>query len=242
MSMGFSDDLVAVPRRIICSVEGKPFTGKTHFSLTAPEPILFFNVDLGTEGVVHKFQKGMGGKAGKQILVHNVQVPKLVSTDKDRYTILWKETKDRIKRACDLSKGTMVLDTETEVNELARLAHFGKTAQVMPHQYGEVNRELRDLMDEIFGSKLSCIFIRKMKPKWVGGNRTSEYEGSGWSDMEYKCQVNLTMYREDTEHGPEFSALIKKCRQNPSVNDRLLVGPMNDFGFLLNLVHGVEKE
>jgi hypothetical protein len=55
-SLGFSDAVVETPYRLIASVSGKEKTGKTHFALTAPEPIIFFNIDVGTEGVVGKFQ------------------------------------------------------------------------------------------------------------------------------------------------------------------------------------------
>lgn len=143
-----------------------------------------------------------------------------------------------MQAACKLTQGTIVWDTESEINELARLAHFGKLGQVMPQHYAVVNRELRDLMDGIFDSGLSVVFVRKLKPKWVNGNRTSEYEGSGWSDMEYKCQVNMRLHRDDTENGPEFSAIIKKCRQNPDINGMTLTGEMCSFPFLLDLVHG----
>ncbi len=233
-SMGFSDAVVAVPRRLICAVEGGWLTGKTHFALTAEEPIVFFDVDIGTEGVVHKFQA-----LGKKIFIYRVRVPK--NATQDAYSVLWAETKSRIQKAYSLSHGTVVQDTETEINELARLARFGKLTQVMPHHYAEVNRELGDMLNWAYDSEMSSIFVRKMKPKWVNNARTNEMEGAGWGDMEYKCQANLTMYREDGEGGPAFSILIKKCRQNPDITGTVLRQPMNTFPFLLNLVHGPVK-
>ena len=235
-AMGFSDDIAPTPRRLICAVGGREFSGKTHFAFTAPGPIIFFDVDIGTEGVVNKFQ----GK-GKQIFIYPVSVPKGADTSKDVYSALWAETTARIKKAYTLKRGTVVWDTETEINELARLANFGKLTQVMPHNYAKVNRELRDIMDWAYDSTMNSIFIRKMKPKWVNNARTSDYEEQGWGDMEYKCQVNLTMYREDTESGPEFCALIRKSRQNPNISNVVLRGPMNTFEFLLNLVHGKQE-
>ncbi len=232
-AMGFSDDLVSVPKRLICAIGGREFSGKTHFAFTAPGPIIFFDVDIGTEGVVNKFQN-----QGKQILIYPVSVPKGADTSKDVYSVLWTETKARIKKAYTLKQGTVVWDTETEINELARLAHFGKLTQVMPHNYANVNRELRDIMDWAYDSTMNSIFIRKMKPKWVNGARTGDYEEQGWGDMEYKCQVNLTLYREDADSGPEFCALIRKSRQNPNISNVVLRGPMCNFDFLLNLVHG----
>ena len=227
---GFSDEFVVPTKRLVMAIEGRELTGKTHFALGATEPIIFFNVDLGTEGVVHKFQM-----LGKQILIYPVRVPK-VST-KDAYSVLWGRTKDLLRKAYTLSQGTVVWDTETELNELVRLAHFGKLAQVMPQHYAEVNREIGDIIDWAYDSKLSSIFLRKVKPKWVNNVRTSEYEGAGWNDMEYKSQVVLTTHRVDGDSGAEFSATIKKCRQNPNITGTTLVGEMCNFPFLLDLVH-----
>ncbi len=230
-SLGFLDEPVETPRRLVCAIEGGWLTGKTHFSLTAVEPIIFFDVDIGTEGVVNKFQA-----LGKKIFIYRVRVPKI--STQDAYTVLWTETKARIQLAYSLSEGTVVWDTESEINELARLSHFGKLTQVQPFHYAQVNRELGDVLNWAYDSKMSSIFIRKMKPKWVNNARTNEMEGSGWGDMEYKCQVNLTMYREDGEGGPAFSILIKKCRSNPDITGTVLRQPMNTFPFLMNLVHG----
>lgn len=233
-ALGFSDERAAVPRRLICAVEGLEFSGKTHFALTAPEPIIFFDVDLGTEGVIHKFQD-----QGKKILVYRIKVPR--GAAQDTYLTLWVETKSRMQKAYSLTQGTVIWDTETEINELARLAKFGKLTQVMPHDYAKVNREMRDVIDWAYESDMSSIFIRKLKPKWVNNARTSEYEAGGWGDMEYKAQVNLRMTREDGEGGPQFVARIKKCRQNPNVNGEVLRGPFCNFEFLLGLIHDAKS-
>jgi len=229
-AMGFSDEYVETPRRLICALEGLEFVGKTHFSLTAPEPIIFNDVDLGTEGVINKFQE-----QGKQILYHRIRVPK--SADKDIYETLWNEFKNRIYKAYTLKRGTVVWDTESEINELARLAKFGKLTQVMPHHYQQVNRELRDIIDYAYDAPINTIFIRKLKSKWVDNVRTREYEASGWADMDYKCQVTLRLFKEETDEGSQFCAQIKKCRQNPDVAGEILRGPMCNFEFLLGLVH-----
>ncbi len=230
--LGLTDEYELPRRRLVCAVEGREFTGKTHFALGATPPIILIDVDLGTEGVIHKFQD-----RGVKILHYKTTVPKNAS-DKQVYSDLWIKTKGIVRRAYSLSQGTMVWDTESEINELARLAKFGKLAQVMPHHYAEVNRELRDMMDWAYDSSMSSIFIRKLKPKWVNNTRTNEYEGQGWNDMEYKCQVNLTMHRDDSENGPRFWAEVKKCRGNENVTvGTVLEGEMCNFGFLLSLVH-----
>ena len=230
-TMGFDDTIRERPRRLVASVDGMPKTGKTHFALTAPEPIFFINIDIGTEGVVDKFQA-----EGKRIYLYDVRVPRTAS--KEIWVPMWENLKKIFEKVYQVGAGSVVVDTDTEAYELARLAKFGKLVQVLPQHYAEVNNEYREVLRLAYDSAMNSIFIHKMKPKYINNARTNEYEPSGMSDMEYNVQTNITMYREDTDEGPEFSAFIKDCRHNPIVNGEWLKGEMCSFEFLLSLIHG----
>jgi len=232
-ALGFSDDLVEKPRRLIASVTGREKTGKTHFALTAPPPIFFFDIDIGTEGVVHKFQE-----QGKQVFLYDVRVPK--GAEKSVYQPMWGGVRQRLSLAYTLKRGTVIVDTSSEGFELARLAHFGKLTQVMPHHYTEVNSEWRELMRQAYDSDMNTIFIHKMKPKYVNNVRTGEYELAGFGEMPYLSQINLVTHRQDSdEEGafPDFSVSVTDCRHNAALNGQVLRGPMCDFAFLLGIVH-----
>ena len=242
LSLGFSDEYKAPPRRLIVSSGGREKTGKSHFALTAPPPIVYFNIDIGTEGVVDKFQA-----EGKQVLVYDVRVPR--DAKQDIYVPMWTDLKVRLGKAYGLGEGTVVWDTSSEAYELARLARFGKLTQVMPHNYVEVNNEWRELLRQAYDSTMNTVFIHKMKPKYINNARTGEYEISGFSEMDYLAQVNLVHYREDTEDGTVFSVYIKDCRQNPGIAGETLHGlplpvgekrtfdPLCNFEMLLGMVH-----
>lgn len=234
--LGFSDDVVEVPKRLVMSLSGLEKSGKTHFALTAPPPIIFFNIDIGTEGVVHKFQAD-----GKRVFVYDVRVRR--GAQKSAYETLWFELRSRMETAYKLGVGTIVVDTGTEAYELARLAHFGKLTQVLPHHYTEVNAEWRELLRLAYDSTMSTVFVHKMKPKWVNDKRTADYELSGFSEMGYMSQINVTTFREDiADDGgvvtSEFGLLVKDCRQSPDVNGAVMRGPMCNFNILLARVHG----
>ena len=236
-AMGFSDARVETPRRLVASVSGREKTGKTHFCLTAPEPIVFFNIDLGTEGVVNKFQDGFNGKPAKEILIYDVRVPK--GATKDVYETMWTDLKPRVETVYKLHSGSVVIDTSTEAYELCRLAHFGKLTQVMPHHYSVVNNDWREFMRLAYDSPVSTLLVHKTKSKYVNNIRTNEYEISGMSEIPYLVQANLSTFREDSEDGPQFGVLITDCRQNPQLCGTVLRGfPMNTFDFLLGMVHG----
>src|SRR5437762_2260800 len=67
---GFTEADTEVKRRIVISIEGREKEGKSHFALTAPGPIGVINLDIGLEGVVHKF-----ARQGKKIYVANYRLP-----------------------------------------------------------------------------------------------------------------------------------------------------------------------
>ena len=214
-----------------CFVANNILVHNTHFALTAPDPIFFINIDIGAEGVLDKFQA-----EGKRIYVYDVRVPRTAS--KDVYAPMWENLKKIFEKVYQAGAGTVVVDTDTEAFELARLAKFGKLSQVLPHNYVEVNNEYREILRLAYDSSMNSVFLHKMKAKYVNDKRTGEYEPSGFGDMEYNSQVNIITYREDTDEGTEFSAFIKDCRHNPNVNGEWLKGEMCSFEFLLSIIHG----
>ena len=241
-AMGFSDEVQERKRRLIVSSGGREKTGKSHFALTGPPPIIYFDIDIGTEGVVDKFQE-----IGKEILRYSIRVPK--EARQDTYIPMWGDLKTRILKAYSLKQGTVVWDTATEAYELARLMHFGKLTQVMPHNYTEVNNEWRELLRTAYDSSMNTVFIHKMKPVWINNARTKDYEVAGFGEMDYLSQVNLVHYREDIENGTVFTAYIKDCRQKPGLagttlrglplasGDERTMDPLCNFEMLLAMVH-----
>lgn len=231
-ALGFKDAPTQIPKRLITSVYGLEKSGKTHFALTAPEPIVYFDIDLGSEGVVEKFKR-----AGREILVWEVRVPK--GEKQDIYESMWAEAKLRLTQAFSLGKGTVVIDTATEEYELNRLARFGKLTQVLPHNYVQVNTEWREVLRQAFDSGMNAIFIHKMKSKYVQNVRTSEYEISGFGEMGYLVQCNLRCSRQDFADGKQsyFALRVDDCRHNPAINGLQMLGDAINFSALVEMVH-----
>lgn len=239
-ALGFDDEAKEIPKRLIGSVSGHEKTGKTHFALTAPPPILFFNVDIGTEGVVEKFQLGTKEIAAKQVFVYDVRFSKTAGIQAQAdYATLWADLKLKLAKAWSLSEGTVIMDTASEAHELSRLAAFGKLTQVMPHHYGPVNAEWRELIRLAYDSPMNTILIHKLRPKYINDQRTNQYEVKGFGETGYLVQANLETLREDQEGTmPKWGLRINDCRQNPRLNGtEFWQAPMNTFEFLLKLVH-----
>tara|TARA_Y100000310_G_scaffold120427_2_gene119204 strand:+ start:6896 stop:7708 length:813 start_codon:yes stop_codon:yes gene_type:complete len=250
-ALGFNDTVQERKRRLIVSSGGREKTGKSHFGLSGPSPIVYLNVDIGTEGVVEKFQE-----QGKQVLLFDVRVPR--ESKQDIWTNMWSDFKVKVRKVYDLKEGTVVWDTASELYELARLAHFGRLTDVKPSDYAVVNNEWKDVLRIAYDSPVNTVFLQKMKAIWrvvptSGGRssltKTNDFETSGFADMDYLTQVNLIHYREDTEAGTVFSVFVKDCRSNPGIAGTVMRGlplpsgqertldPLCNFENLLSLVH-----
>lgn len=229
MPEGFVDgSKVKVRKRLIASIEGPQKVGKTHFSLTAPDPIMFFDMDIGSEGVINKF-------SNKKVWIGQYDY-RMLSGPNPAVAILamWEKMKADFIFACNSPDIlTPVIDTATEMWELIRMARFGKLTQVMPHNYGPVNAEFRDLLRLSYSCGKDVIFIHKMKAEYVNDKRTGRLERAGFTDMGFLVQINLQAWR---NQDGEFGMTILDCRQNPDLVGMELVGPMCNWSFLKDLV------
>lgn len=247
VQMGFTVPAAEVINdRLIVCVNGWEKTGKTHFSLTAPDPIVYFSVDIGTEGVVEKFVR-----AGKRILLYEVRYRRNQASQD--YTALWQRLQRGFSTALQIGSGTIVFDTWTECYELCRLHHFsGKLEQQRPQTYAQVYADLRSMVRDAYDSGMNVVFLNKMgwKFQMAGDSGPPQMEVKGFSDMAYLVQANLMTFRtqEPMQPGqwkppaPEFGVTVMDCRQNPLITGAVLTGERANWGYLQWLVHRYQGE
>ena len=221
-----SPSLDGFKQRLILSIAGFEKTGKTHLACTGRGPVVVINLDVGDEGVVEKF-----AATGKEVYVHNIPLQRptvLISASDGASQEIWKkqwiDLNIMLEHIYSLQPGTVVIDTMTEVYELARLAHFGKTDQVMPNKYGVVYAELRSLVRQAYAAEnTTTVFVHKMGM----GFDSKQPETKGWKEMDFMTQVNLRNDRTPPETGygmDTYFTVVKDCRQNPNVNGYRLDG------------------
>lgn len=221
--------------RIIMSIEGMEKMGKSHFALSAPGPIGFFNLDEGTEGVIEKRKKE------KEIYIIDLQVPDTAKYNEKEVTELSRVEWGRFNAAFSgLLAGTevrtLIVDTATELRELQLMSWYGKSTQIMPYMYRGPNAEFRKLIRGTLKYNKNVIFLHKMKSVYVNDKRTGEWELSGFNDTGYLVQVNTRVYRYDIADGGDFAIYIKDCRQNPEMAGQELTGEMCNFPILAQMV------
>lgn len=216
--------------RMIVSTSARDKHGKTDWALrTTPEPIALIDMDMGTEGLLERkpFRN-------RKIIhkVFNLRKRKALEGETmTRAEVMseWTGVSDCLRTVIQSPIiRTVVVDTGTELWELARLAHLGKLDKVMPHHYGPVNKDFRNIVQLVYERKdLNAVFIHKMKKeykddKWKGG-----YQTAGMSDMPFLVQVNLE-HLFDRDEGI-FGVHVLNCRQNKDMADEELWGSAGSF-------------
>lgn len=228
MIQGFSKASTKIVPRMIISVSGREKHGKTSFALSAPGPIIYFNMDYGLEGVVHKYS------VQKDIYVKEYRFGRNDTADK--YIALWAGLSIDFSNALKSKARTIVFDTATETWELLRLARFGKLSQVQPYHYGPVNAEYLSFIREGFSYDKNIIMLHKLKKEYVDEKFTGRYEPAGFNKTGYLAQANLSVYRDGLDGG--FFMRVLDCRQNSALGglDLEVSESQSAFGFLAQLV------
>ena len=219
---GFKEADREIRPRIIMSVAAKEKQGKTHFALEAPGPIALFNLDIGTEGVIHKFPD-------KLIIEQQIEIPAVTTTVISEAQKIWegfKKANNAVLRSPSIR--TVIYDTATELWELIRLAKLGKLTKVLPHNYTDCNAEFRRIIRKAYGSDKNVILLHKMKAEWVNDKRTGKYERAGFTDTGFLVQVDATIERLPDlpdDATPQFMLVVNESRHNPTLRGAEFAGP-----------------
>lgn len=177
---------------IIVSVTGDPKTGKSHFSLTFPEPIVVYSLDMGLDRVLPHFK-------GKNITVKKYPLPLIDSVRPKAYALpIWNELYSEYKK--DVENGeyaTIVIDTATALAELARHARTEELGQqsLLPVQYGEVNARLSAVLTAPRISGTNLVVTHHLKDVYVDDKATGEQALDGYKRTEGLVDIVLTTKR-----------------------------------------------
>lgn len=250
-------DKLVIPTRIIVSVEAVPGCGKTAFGLGAArtgKTVYLQRLDLTSEEPLRIAQR-----EGLDVRVKDYDVDQFKDEmDASRARSAAQEV---FGEFCNdfrqiIADGAIpVWDTATEVWELARLAQFGKTTQVLPNYYSSLNAKFMHLLKVAVMSPSNFVMVHKMKDEWenytVEGKDRSRKTGNlkrlGFGDIEFAAHCRVQVYRsgmygdpngEDLEPSRDFMMRIIKC--NPKADlvgmDIPIDDPLGGFDVLGQLI------
>jgi hypothetical protein len=199
---------------MIVSVEGHEKSGKTHFALTAPGPIAFQDIDVGTEGVVDQPQF-----ADKTIHLAEYGLDFPYQQKVAEQT--WKQFIHDYKTLLGSDVRTGIIDNASEAWELLRVAKFGRLEKVLAHLYGPVNAEFRGLLRLGYKSDVNLILLHKVKKQYVDEQWNGKYERTGFADVAYLVQVAVETFKKDGK----FYLKVLACRQNHKAEGQIIEDP-----------------
>lgn len=148
--------------RLIWSAYGEAGSGKTHFALGAPGPIVVYSFDFGLESVIEKY-------AGeKEIYVKEyewVNAPQGEITQE--FAI---EQRDAFiedyKRAVKIAR-TVIIDRETDLYDMFKYAEHGPTKEGTPKDWGALKARLNKIVNIAKASDVNLGLLQGMRNEWI---------------------------------------------------------------------------
>lgn len=175
---------------IIVAISGEPKTGKSHWSLTFPAPIVVFSFDQGIEPVLKSFPD-------KKVTVKTYELP-LIETvralgQKKDILEVWNNFKKDFQIATeDASVKTIVIDTSTALYEIARIARTGELGRELdPTEYGDVYLRMKALFQRCRISGQNLVLTHYMKAVYKDGKETSEKKIDAFRYTESEVDLSL---------------------------------------------------
>lgn len=217
LSLGFEEASNIVPRRLLVASDGLEKSGKSNLWLTAPGPIAGINLDIGLEGVIHRYTKN------KKIWMVNYNVPP-ISNQKD-YISHFQSVKKAYEAAVNHKDvRTVVIDTGSDMWDLVILAEFGvlnPTTSKGSLAFTTANSVFRGLIKMVYDTDKNLIMTHKISKEWAKGSDgknawTGGYERDGFRGSGYLIQVNVRHAYDPVTQ--KFSMKIVDCRQEFSLS------------------------
>lgn len=204
--------------RIIGGSQGPGGSGKTHFWLTAPEPIAVMLFDpIGLEGLV---SQPLFREKDIRVIEYNFQPGKVGVTEERAKQAL--EELERFHEDYQIAlkhARSIIWDKEDHIWEMVRYAR-NEDFSAAPATYYELNLEYRGFFSDAADAGVNLGVIRGMKEVWGsrpkpnGGMQpyaTGKFEARGQKEVPELVQVYLD-HRWDDEQRAFMTKIHEKCR------------------------------
>lgn len=220
--------MAEITPNLLVSITGDPKTGKTHLSMTFPEPMVIYSFDRGAELPRKRF-------AQRNITIRSLLPPVNPSTkpieDEKKLLEVFDETyKD------DLASGqfeTFVIDPASILWEL--IWHTQQYAEgdekLIARKYGEPNARMKSYLDRAAIAGVNLVLIHYLKEIYVGEKPTGEFKMDGFRRTEGLVDLVL-MTRKVTKTVP------KKAKEDIGLETQIIT-TIKDSRYGLDL-HGYE--
>lgn len=234
-AMGAKEYEAPTMKRIIMTLDGTHNTGKTEIALQAPDPVAYFSLDQGLDGVINKYLKK------KAIGVFQYDLP--AKKDQALYINVWNSFFASYYAAVENPDvRTIVLDKGGDVWDLLRMAILGAFEKIPSLKYTEVNGMYRQLFRAVKSTNKNLIVTHEIEKEYQNvkkdGKDVSEWTGGykrdGFNKLGFLLDASITTRRE----GKEFTAEIVEAKRNMNVAGDVLEGDECSFAGIVEAVFG----
>lgn len=206
LKAGFILQNTPPPHRLIVAVGGLGKSGKTHFALSAPPPIYYFQFDIGGE-------EGVIDLAGPEVYLYKCRAPQ--GATQDQCMKAWQKFMELVIGIYGMGIGTVVIDTWDGAYVLAQMGYMGKLTQNNRPGYGIIYADLFQVRDAAFASEtMDTILLNKVETGFTSGKQ----EFSGYKDTKGMVLEVLETYREDKKGEiPRYGVRLLDSRRNAAL-------------------------
>ncbi len=203
---------------LIWSSEGVGGSGKSHFALTAPDPICVHLFDPG--GLKGLVKNPLFKKKDIKVIQYSFNPGRLDEEDRPKAAAEALEQFLENQATALKNARTIVLDKEDHAWEMLRYAKLEAVSD-KPSNYYELNLEYRGWFHDAEMAGVNFGVIRGMKEKWgkTGSNREGKATYGSLGEMEPRGQkevpelVQIVLrHRWDAEVGDFVTVIHEKCR------------------------------
>lgn len=188
--------------QLVLAVNGQEGSGKTFFSLSAPGPIAYFNIDKGLQRVVKSLPHN-----GKQIIKCEISIPeRLGNKPEEKLKIEARQQLDKFYKnykaaLTDSSVRSIVIDNSSTLWDLILLTHFGKTTQIKQQMRTAPNLEMQQIVrapiDDPNCTKV-VVHIQQVKKEYKGDDWDGKsWEAAGYNKMSYLVDACIMLAKSD---------------------------------------------
>ncbi len=214
---------ISAKRGLKIGIYGKPGTGKTHFSFTAPGPIYTIDTEFGTESVSKGFPN-------KDIQITEVYAP---GTDE-----IWErddvESFKQAKQALDYvyknaqGSGTIVFDNITDIwnwcQSYVKVVLFKIPPQDrLKYQFdwGKINNLYLQTLVKLLSMPHHVILTARADEIYAGPNATGKFGPKWMKQTGYMVDIVIENKTVTKDGKMKFFSEIRKCRQHGEMMGRV---------------------
>lgn len=229
-------------RGLTIDIHGSTKSGRSHFFLTAPDPILVLNFDFGLDEARDKFPDKYVATADYLLGEHDT-----LGAYKQMLAKVWSEWVNICDQVKELG-GTAVIDTATQLWQLIYTVKLYEVTQkdakdsdpvhlvkALPFLYADANAKANAFFLLPRKLKINAIYVDRVKPVYDAGGKviSGRFERQGYGDLEALSTVGLRLEFNEQTHARR--GIITACRANPNLHGFEVDEP--DYYSLLEVIH-----